>query len=175
MKYQIAKEDIKNLELIKGRVETNSIELDKIVNEIIKPYVQDLDEYVLFIKECLRDGQNPPTTSELEDFCMNLSTYIYFAGGLCEQLGIRDDIAKAVYKEVYNTNRDAQSSGTVADKNTLAEMASQEEALISSAYTRAYKTVKSKVENSQELLSSCKKVLSHRMQEESLTNLNGGR
>lgn len=175
MKYQIAKEDIKNLELIKGRVETNSRELDKIVNEIIKPYVQDLDEYVLFIKECLRDGQNPPTTEELEDFCMNLSTYIYFAGGLCEQLGVRDDIAKAVYKEVYNTNRDAQSSGTVADKNTLAEIASQEEALISSAYTRAYKTVKGKVENAQELLQSCKKVLSHRMQEESLTNINGGR
>ena len=175
MKYQIAKEDIKNLELIKGRVETNSIELDKIVNEIIKPYVRDLDEYVVFIKECLRDGQKPPTTDELEDFCMNLSTYIYFAGGLCEQLGIRDDIAKAIYKEVYNNSRDAQGSGTVADKNTLAEMASQEEALISSAYTRAYKTVKSKVENAQELLSSCKKVLSHRMQEEQLTNMNGGR
>ena len=175
MKYQIAKEDIQNLELIKGRVETNSTELDKIVNEIIKPYVRDLDEYVLFIKECLRDGQKPPTTVELEDFCMNLSTYIYFAGGLCEQLGIRDDIAKAVYKEVYNTNRNAQSSGTVADKDTLAALASQEEALISSAYTRAYKTVKSKVENAQELLGSCKKVLSHRMQEEELSSFNGGR
>ena len=35
--------------------------------------------------------------------------------------------------------------------------------------------MKSKVENAQELLGSCKKVLSHRIQEESLTNLTGGR
>ena len=175
MKYEIAKEDIKQLEMLKGRVEVNATQMDGIVNEIIKPYVKDLDDYVKFIRDCLKDGQNPPTTQELEDFCMNLSTFIYFAGGLCENLGIRDDIAKAVYKEVYNTNRDAQSSGTVADKNTLAEMASQEEALISSAYTRAYKTVKGKVENAQELLGSCKKVLSHRMQEEQMSTFNGGR
>lgn len=173
MRYEIAKEDIKQLEMLKGRVEVNAVQMDGIVNEIIKPYVRDLDDYVSFIRDCLRDGQNPPTTQELEDFCMNLATFIYFAGGLCENLGIRDDIAKAVYKEVYNTSRDAQSSGTVADKNTLAEMASQEEALISSAYTRAYKTVKSKVENAQELLQSCKKVLSHRMQEEELTQIGG--
>lgn len=175
MKFEIMKEDVKNLELIKGRVETNSSQLDEIVNEIIEPYVRDLDEYVLFIKDCLQNGENPPTTLELEDFCMNLSTFIYFAGGLCEQLGIRDDIAKAVYKEVYNTHRSAQTAGTIADKDTLASLQSQEEALISSAYTRAYKTVKGKVENAQELLGSCKKVLSHRITEEELTNFNGGR
>ena len=127
MKYEIKKDDIKQLEMIKGRIEINSQQLDEIVDDIIKPYVQDLDDYVLFIKDCLKNGENPPTTAELEDFCMNLSTFIYFAGGLCEQLGIRDDIAKAVYKEVYNTNRNAQSSGTIADKDTLAALASQEE------------------------------------------------
>ena len=104
---------------------------------------------------------------------MNLATYIYFAGGMCENLGIRDDIAKAVYKEVYNSSRNSMSSGTVQDKNAQAELHSQEEALISASYTRAYKTVKSKVENAQELLGSVKKVLSHRMQEEELTRLNG--
>lgn len=175
IKYEISKDDIKSLELIKGRIEVNSSQLDEIVKAIIHPYVKDLDNYVKFIRDCLQDGEKPPTNQELEDFCMNLSTYIYFAGGLCEQLGIRDDIAKAVYKEVYNTSRDAQSAGTIADKNSLAEMASQEEALISSAYTRAYKTVRSKVENAQELLGSCKKALSHRMQEEELSSFNGGR
>lgn len=175
MKFEISKEDVKSLEMIKGRVETNSSQLDEIVNEIIEPYVKDLDEYVLFIKDCLQNGEKPPTTVELEDFCMNLSTFIYFAGGLCEQLGIRDDIAKAVYKEVYNTSRSVQTAGTIADKDTLASLQSQEEALISSAYTRAYKTVKGKVENAQELLGSCKKVLSHRITEEELTNFNGGR
>jgi hypothetical protein len=55
--------------------------------------------------------------------------------------------------------------------DSLAELASQEEALISSAYTRAYKTMKAKVENAQELLQSCKKVLSRRIMEQELTKI----
>lgn len=160
---------------IRKRVESNASQLDKVVNDIIQPYCKDLDEYVAFIKDCLRDGENPPTTQELEDFCMNLSTNIYFASGMTEYLGIRDDIAKAIYKEMYNDSRDALSKGTVADKNSLAELASQEEAIVSAAYTRAYKIMKSKVESAQELLGSCKKVLSHRITEEEMTNFNGGR
>ena len=82
------------------------------------------------------------------------------------------DISKAIYKEVYNTNRDS-IKGTVADKNSLAELASQQEYLTNICYSRAYKIMKAKVENAQELLASCKKVLSHRMQEMELTKLGG--
>lgn len=166
---------MKNQKEVKAKVEDNAKELDKIVKDIISPYCKDLDNYVSFIRECLHDGETPPTTQELEDWCMNLSTYIYFASGMTEALGIRDDIAKAVYKEVYNNSRDSIDKGTVADKNSLAELASQEEALISSAYTRSYKIMKAKVENAQDLLGSCKKVLSHRITEEEMTNFNGGR
>ena len=158
---------------IRLHVEDNSKTIDSIVNEIINPYCQSLDNYVQFIGECLKDGDNPPTNSELEDFCLNLSTYIYFAGGMCEQLGIRDDISKAVWKETYNTARSGREHGTVADKDSFAELSAQQEQLTNICYNRAYKTMKSKVENAQELLSSCKKVLSHRMQEIELTKLAG--
>lgn len=158
-------------------VEDNSARMDTIIDEIIEPYCKDLDKYVRFISTCLGDGNNPPTTSELEDFCMNLSTYIYFAGGLCERLGVRDDISKAVYKEAYHTNRSEQEHGTVADKDSIAELSSQQEQLTNICYDRAYKIMKSKVSAAQDLLASCKKVLSHRMQEMELTKLapNGGR
>lgn len=162
--------DIEKLNKIQLTVENNASTIDSIVEDIIRPYCKDLDSYIKFIADCLKDGNNPPTNGELEDFCMNLSTYIYFAGGMCEQLGIKDDISKAIWKETYNTNRDGQS-GTVADKNALAELASQHEQLVSICYSRAYKTMKAKVENAQELLSSCKKTLSHRMQEMQLTHL----
>ena len=159
------------VEKIKGKVETASVHVDDIVKGIITPYCKDLDAYVKFIATCLKDGEKPPTTTELEDFCMNLSTYIYFAGGMCEQLGIRDDISKAVWKEMYNTARDNNATGTIADKNTQAELQSQHEQLVNVCYSRAYKTMKAKVDSAQELLSSCKKVLSHRMQEEQLTHM----
>lgn len=159
---------------IKNKVETASVNVDEIVQGIIQPYCKDLDKYVRFIAECLRDGEKPPTTAELEDFCMNLSTDIYFAGGMCEQLGVRDDISKAIWKEMYNRARDENATGTVADKNTQAELQSQHEQLVNVCYSRAYKTMKAKVDAAQELLSSCKKVLSHRMQEEQLTHMMNG-
>ena len=171
MKFNITDED--SLTKIQENIESNAGALDTIVNDIIAPYCRDLDKYVGFIKECLKDGENPPTNEELDDFCMNLSTYIYFAGGTCEYLGIRDDISKAVYKEMYHTARASQSSGTVADKDSLAELASQEEFIVSAAYNRAYKIMKSKVENAQELLSSCKKVLTRRISEFETTRIGG--
>lgn len=164
---------IDKLNQIKLHIEDNSKLIDEVVNEIIKPYSKDLDNYVLFIKDCLSDGQNPPTDEELDDWCMNLSTYIYFAGGMQEQLGIRDDISKAVWKEMYNTRRNELDKGTVDDKNSVAELASQQEQLTNICYSRAYKIMKAKVENAQELLGSCKKVLTRRMNEYELTHFKG--
>ena len=162
--------DMTKLSKIQLNVEDNSKVIDDIVNNIVNPFCKDLDNYIRFIADCLKDGMNPPTNVELEDFCLNLSTYIYFAGGMCEQLGIKDDISKAIWRETYNTKRDKQS-GTIADKNTLAELESQHEQLVNICYSRAYKIMKGKVDNAQELLSSCKKALSHRMQEMELTKL----
>jgi len=156
---------------IKLHVEDNAKIIDNIVNDIISPYTKELDRYVKFIKDCLSDGENPPSVSELEDFCMNMATYIYFAGGMCEQLGIRDDISKAVYKETYHSSRARLERGTVADKDSLAELESQQEYLTNVCYSRAYKTVKSKIDSAQELLSSCKKVLSSRLSERELVRM----
>ena len=160
---------------IKLHVENNSKQMDEIVNDIILPYVEELDKYVSHIDERLCQKDNPPSDAELETFCLNLSTLIYFAGGMCEQLGLRSSIASAVYKEMYNTSRDNITTGTVADKNTIAELQAQQEQLVDIAYKSAYKIVKSKVDNAQELLSSCKKAVSRRMQEQQLTNLVGGK
>ena len=166
--------DLSKVSNIRLHVEDNAKVIDGIVDDIIKPYCKDLDAYVKFVASCLKNGEQPPTTVELEDFCMNLSALIYFAGGMCENLGIRDDISKAVWKETYNNARGNLDRGTVADKDSQAELASQQEQLTSICFNRAYKTMKSKVDAAQELLGSAKKVLSHRMQEEQLTHMMGG-
>lgn len=171
MNFSLAPTEI---EAIQNKVENHSNTVDGIVNAIIKPYSEDLDRYVSFIRDCLKDGERPPTDEELDDFCLNLSTLIYFSGGMCEYLGIRDDISKAVYKDIYHESRSKLEKGTVADKDSLAELASQKEALVNVCYTRAAKMMKAKVENAQELLGSCKKVLTRRMQEYSLTHQLGG-
>lgn len=166
--------DLEKVNEIKLHVERNSTTMDDIVNEIIAPYVDELDKYVDKIDAKLCDKYNPPSDMDLENYCLNLSTLIYFASGMCEQLGIRSAIASAVYKETYNTSRDTLSKGTVQDKNTFAELEAQQEQLVDIAYKSAYKIVKAKVDNAQELLSSCKKAVSRRMQEQQLTNMMGG-
>lgn len=167
--------DTEKIASIQTRIENSSAKMDEIVDTIITTYVDELDKYVSHIDERLCDKGNPPTDAELDKFCLNLSSLIYFASSMSERLGIRDDIAKATYKEVYNTTRDGAEKGTVQDKNTLAELASQQEQLISVCYTRAYRIVKAKVDSAQELLTSIKKVISRRMQEQQLTNVTGGR
>lgn len=175
MKFELSETDKEELSTTQKKVEDDSLQIDEVVKGIIQPYSKDLDKYVSFIRDCLKDGEKPPTTCELEDFCMNLSTLIYFASGLCENLGVRDDISRALYKEMYHTSRASLTKGTVADKDSLAELNSQFEQLTNICYSRAYKTMKAKVDAAQELLSSCKKVLSHRMQEEQLTHLMGSK
>ena len=161
------------LENVKNSVENNSSQIQEIVEGIIKPYCKDLDNYVDFIKSILADGENPPTSQELDDFCMNLSVYIYYASGMQEQLGIKDDIARAIYKEMYHSSRDSIDKGTVADKDSLAELASQQEYLVSGCYKRAYNIIKAKVSAAQEMLASVKKVISRRMQEVEITHIGG--
>ena len=161
------------LENVKNSVETNSSQIQEIVEGIIKPYCKDLDNYVDFIKSILADGENPPTSQELDDFCMNLSVYIYYASGMQEQLGIKDDIARAIYKEMYHSSRDSIDKGTVADKDSLAELASQQEYLVSVCYKRAYNIIKAKVSAAQEILEKKKKVISRRMQEVEITHIGG--
>ena len=172
------KEQEKKIAQLKDKINLDASQLDKIVDDIIAPYTKDLDEYVRFIKEdLLQDGNNPPTEEELDDVCINLPTFIYYASSMQERLGIKEDISKALYKEMYHSARDKIEGGTVADKNSLAELASQGEFIISMLYKRAYKTVCNKVDAAQELLSSCKKVMSRRISEMELTRMSstGGR
>ena len=159
------------LQEVQSQVESNAKKMDNIVADIIAPYCRDLDAYVNFVRDCLKDGDRPASNQELEDFCMNLSTYIYYASGVVETLGIRDDISKAIWKEMYHSTRNSTMSGTVADKDSVAELASQQEQLTNICYNRAYRIMKAKVDSAQELLQSAKKVLSHRMQEMELTKL----
>jgi len=158
---------------LQAEIEENSKLMEDVVSTIVKPFSNDLDRYVGYISACLQDGERQLTNEELDDICMNLSTLIYYASFQCESLGIKDDISKALYKEIYHSKRAELDKGTVADKNSLAELQAQNEQLTAICYSRAYKMMKAKVESAQELLGSAKKILSRRMSELELTRIGG--
>lgn len=163
--------DNEQFEEVSYVVEEHSKTITDIVCRIVDKYTADLDSFVERVKNGLEDKEKPLTTNELSNICMRLATYIYFASAMTEQLGIKDDISKAVYKEVYNNNRNLLEKGTVADKNTQAELSSQKEYLVNVIYSRSFRIVKEKVDSAQELLSSCKKVLTLRINELNLSKI----
>lgn len=168
------KDQESKIQKVREQVDIDSSQIMNVVNTIIKPYTEELDNYVDFVKGIITDYEKVPTAQELDDIMMNLSIFIYYASGMQEQLGIKDDIAKALYKEMYHSARDSIEKGTVADKDSLAELASQSEYLTSMIYKRSYSVVKAKVAAAQEMLSSVKKIISRRMSEAEITRITGG-
>lgn len=163
--------EILSVELLEV-IENNSQVIDRTIGDIIKPYCDELDRYIMQVDSSLRDNRNPLTDKELDEIVLNLSTMLYFTSVGCEQIGIRDDLSKTQYKEAYNAARALLKTGTVADKNTEAEIQTLSEHLISVVYSKAYKILRAKVETAQELLASVKKVISRRCAEYELTRMN---
>jgi hypothetical protein len=162
--------DMVNKELL-DKVEENSAEIDKTVADITERYSGELDDYMSFVMGILRNDEQPPTDAELDDFALRLSSLIYFTSVGAEQMGIRDDLSNSAYKEAYNVARSMQKTGTVADKNTQAELDAMAEKVVSIVYSKAYRILKAKVESAQEVLSSVKKVMSRRMSEAELSRI----
>lgn len=157
-----------------ARVETNGDLIDEIVKKLVADYCKPLDEYMLFVRELLEDYQSPPTDRELDDFILNIPVLLYFTGEAQEALGIKEDVAKAVKQELYNEAFD-NATGTVADKTATAELASQNEYIVHTAYQRAYKKIKLRMEAANETLQSVKKVVTRRTVEYEVARVDPGR
>ena len=163
---------------LQKRIDANSDIVDSIVNRLVSNYCKPLDEYMEFIRNILNDTVNPPTDRELDDFTLNIPVLLYFTGEAQEALGIKEDVAKAVKQELYNEIYD-KSTGTIADKTAVAELATQNEYIAHIAYQRAYKKVKLRMEAANEMLQSVKKIITRRVAEYEISRVDphriGGR
>ena len=152
------------------KVEEYSEAIDREVNKCIDQYSGELDNYMSILDKDLATDV-ALTDEELDRVASNLSTLIYFASSGCEVMGIRDDISKSMYKEAYNTARALQTTGTVQDKNTQAELDAMEEHIVHVIYSKAYRQLKAKVEAAQEMLATVKKIITRRISEAELGNM----
>ena len=155
------------------RVESLTAVVRDMVKRIVDEVCVDLDKYMAVIDEILRDAHNPVSDEELEDFTLNLPSLLYLVSSRREELKVKEDVAKAVHKDVYNRVRE-KSQGTVADKDTAADLAAQSEAITVIVLQRAGSTIKAREEAAWEMLNSVKKVLTRRTAELELTRQTGG-
>ena len=165
--------DIDKVHQNNERVESLTAVVRDMVKGIVDEACSDLDEYMKQIDEILCDKENPVSDEELEDFTLNLPALLYLVSSRREELRIKEDVAKAVHKDVYNRVRE-KAQGTVADKDTAADLAAQSEAITVIVLQRAGSTIKTREEAAWEMLNSVKKVLTRRTAELELTRQTGG-
>lgn len=165
--------DIEQVHKNNERVESLTVVVREMVKNIVDEACRELDTYMSIIEDILCDTDTPVSDSELEDFTLNLPSLLYLVSSRREELRIKEDVAKAVHKDVYNRVRE-KAQGTVADKDTAADLASQSEAITLIVLQRAGSTIKTREEAAWEMLNSVKKVLTRRVAELELTRQTGG-
>lgn len=157
-----------------GQIDMDAAELDDIVNRLVTQCCKELDDYVSYVKELLDDERNPISDSELDDFILTIPTLLYFVGAAQENLGIREDVAKMIEAQKYHEAL-IETSGTVANKQAMAKLATQDNTMVVIVYQRATKQIKSRIDAAYEVLQSAKKVLSRRISELELSKTNPNR
>lgn len=165
--------DLEKVHTNNERVESLTAVVREMVKGIVDEACSELDEYMALIDKILRDAETPVSDAELEDFTLNLPSLLYIVSARREALKVKEDVAKAVHKDVYNRVRE-KSQGTVADKDTAADLAAQSEAITVIVLQRAGSTIKTREEAAWEMLNSVKKVLTRRTAELELTRQTGG-
>ena len=167
----------KELSTIMEQVRENVSQIESICDTVVSSYTSPLDEVMKKIYISIQSKDI--TTDVLELYCMELSNTLYFMGSNLESLGIRQDISKAMYKEVYNSaylgnqikDGDKRNKTTVAENQAHADECSKQEATVSAIYERAYKQVKYKIDSGHEMVGTLRKIITKRIQEMQLSSM----
>lgn len=147
---------MKREEILNEEIQKNSKLIEDIVYDISRQYTKPLDDIMVICKQIFTSGDKI-TDEELEDLLTQLPSVLYFVNEGQEFVGLKEDVAKITKTNNYNIIR-AKATGTVADKNTTAELSVMNEEINRIIYQRSYKMIKSKVEMGQEMINSLKRV-----------------
>ncbi|MEG1565411.1 MAG: hypothetical protein RR342_01550 [Bacilli bacterium] len=151
-----------------GRVDENSRKLDTIVSSIVNKYCKELDEFITNIYTLVSDKTKDVPDVDIEYMILQLPLRMYFTSGKLEDLGLREDIARGTEKEKYN-NILMKTEGKVLEKESAAELGSQEESIITAINSRAYRKIKARLEYASATLESLKKVITNRISDKELS------
>ena len=160
-------EQPKTAESIMKNVDNISDTIKEISDNLVTEYCEDLDNIMSELRQEITSKEIDNYI--LESYIMELANTLYFTGSAQEDLGIKEDTCKAIRQEVYSRARE-ESTGTVADKTAKAELIAQQETIVLSIYSRAYKKVKLRMDAGYEMLNSLKKVMNKRITEMELSN-----
>ena len=156
--------DKNEIETVLHNIEGDSQIIENIVSDYVYQKSKTLDDYIEQVKDNLLNSSYTISDEDLNEVAISLPILLYSFGQLVEYAGIKEDIAKALYKQSYHSHH-RSLTGTISDKVAYAESQSNKEFLALSITQRVYKSMKIKMESTSDLLTSVKKVISRRMVE----------
>ena len=157
------------------QVEENAVAFAKMSTDIVKKYTEELDSIMNQIHTMLL-VETSPSTDVLEKYLLTLTNTLFFVGEQAENLGVFDDVSKATFKDAYNkayldnqlTLTEKNKKPTVAESTATAENQTIEDSMVNAIYARAYRLFKFKVDAGYEMVKSISKIISKRMNEQSV-------
>ena len=148
----------------------NDNTLQDIMTKMCKVYTKHLDAYMHDIDVVLTNSKvTEIPTITIEEWILNITNILYFTVSGLEEVGLKEDVCKRIRQELY-AKAHTESTGTVAERQNIALVAVQDEDLILQVYSRAYKSIKAKVDAGYEMLNSMKKILSARITDMEISN-----
>ena len=113
----------------------------------------------------------------LDMYCLELTNILYFMQQKLEDIGLKEDISKALAQEQYNKAyldnqvKDASKTNktTVAELTAIAQEESKKEQIITFVYDRCYKLFKAKIDSGYEMVNTLRKIITKNIQEMSLS------
>ncbi len=161
-------------------VNNDSSIAEDIIYRTVKEYSSDLDDIMQKIYNDVI-SIDYPAINTIEKYFIELSSALYFMCERVEKLGVYDSISKARAQETYNNKYLEVSTSTTGKKPTVGETqavsdkAAIYDKTVNDIYSRAYKILKNKVSAAETMVSTLSKILSHRIQESQLTQMQTGR
>jgi hypothetical protein len=147
----------------KERVEGKSLPLEQAVHNIVDLHTKELQIVIHKIRDLLKDETDELTDTEIDDIMLQLPILLFDITDNQELVGMQSDLATQIYKESYNEAYKL-ARGTIADKQSVAELNAIASKLDSLIYERAYKIIKQKISMAIETLNAVKKVQTSRQQ-----------
>ena len=156
--------DSQKIKNLIDQVESQGKENDQLLLEITKDYTEQLDNMVVKIQRKLSESEGDLPIDDLIHYIAELCPIVYYVIAKLEALGIRSDMSEQLRVEKYNQARQS-AAGTATDKTSFAELETTDESFVSNIYSRAYKSIKSRVDAAQMTIDALKKSLSAKMLE----------
>lgn len=156
----------------KDILEKSSEYCSEILKLLVEECSRDLDSYVDQIRDNFTNIAIVDD-STLDNIILNIPLLIYYTNAKLERLGLKDDLSTIERKKKLRDFFDSLDSDIIKNKSErlqISELNTTDAEILSNIYTRAYKTVKSNIDTAYELLASCKKIMSRRIEQLKVLN-----